>query len=159
MKLSCPICGAKLYNNQVCKYCKNVTQESIVNSSNRLAKQQIKNKDRQNVYYTNYLPSDINKKKLWLLTILLGWIGVQNFYVGKYSKGLFCVITMSFLVVFESVKILSINFGWRIENGINVISSFFAFLGAIVFLLYLFDIFGLIFKTFKVPVVLGENKK
>lgn len=152
--MNCPICGSKLYKNQVCKYCTNITIDKIKNASNKKAKQAIKNRKRENVVYSTYLPNDINKVKLWLLTVLLGAVGAQNFYVGKIYKGWFHLIGVAGTFFFGLIEVLSVDYGWGVESGVAYFTRLFAFAFAIGIILWVSDIFAIIFKKFKVPVML-----
>ena len=70
--MTCPICGCKMPNKTMCIYCK-ITGDQVENASNKKAKERIKNHDRKEVYYSTTMPKDVNRTKLLLLTLLLGW--------------------------------------------------------------------------------------
>ena len=156
--MKCPVCGAKMVDGVICKYC-NVTSEQVTNASNKEAKRAFKENRKQDVCYTTEMPSDVNKKKLILFTIFLGWYGVGNFYVGKNIKGLYCAISFGIATLFSILKTFFIGFfdiamfyivayGWQISVYLLMVNM----------LMWISDIVGLIFKTYKVPVVLAEEE-
>ncbi len=156
--MSCPVCGAKMLNNQVCRYCPTVTADRVMNASNKRAKLALRNKTNDEVHTSSYLPSDVSKKKLWILLALFGIVGVHNFYVGKYVKGFFCSLSWGLASVFVMLQMISEANNWGAENGLQVIISVFAFCSAIAFLLWIGDVFALLFHNYKVPVVLKDEE-
>lgn len=157
MKVHCPVCGAKLYNNQVCPYCKDVTIERIENASNKAVTEARNKQEYDKVVYSTVIPKDISKKKLWLFTVLLGWFGVQNFYTKKTTKGWFHAVAFGGALFFVTIRFFSEQYAWGVENGVDIFASLFSFLSAITFLLWIGDIISLLFHKFKVPVVLGKD--
>ena len=156
--MKCPVCGAKMVDGKICKYC-NVTNEQVLSSSNKEAKRALKENRKQDVCYTTNLPKDVNKTKLTLFTIFLGWFGVGNFYVGKTLKGIYCAVSFGIAILFSALRLVSTNswgtailyivgYGWQIAGYLFMVNM----------LMWAFDICGLIFKTYKVPVVLGESE-
>ena len=156
--MKCPVCGAKMVDGVICKYC-NVTSEQVTNASNKEAKRAFKENRKQDVCYTTEMPSDVNKKKLTLFTIFLGWYGVGNFYVGKTLKGIYCAISFGLAILFSALRafisnswgtamIYIVGYGWQISGYLFMVNL----------LMWFADIMGLIFKTYKVPVVLAEDE-
>jgi TM2 domain-containing membrane protein YozV len=158
MKYVCPVCGAKIKGDS-CTYCKDVTVDRITGASNKKAKQLKKSGDVKDVVNSYCIPSDVNMTKLWIFTALLGWLGIHNFYVGKTIKGWFNLISYIGTFIFVTINELSVNYGWGVENGVAYFVSFFSFLAAVSFLMYIGDIILLLFKRFSVPVVLKEIEK
>lgn len=156
MKLNCPICGFKIINDQ-CYYC-NITSDQITGASNIAAKEKIKKGDRQGVYYSSYLPHDVNRKKLLTYT-LLGLFGIDDFYLGKRGKGLFHLMPIILLLFLQTVVAFSNVYKWGISTGIGFLIPFVALLVVIGLLIWARDIVKFITKKTKVPVVLAESKK
>lgn len=154
--MRCPICGAKLYQKLMCPYCK-ITAEQIKSASNKKAKEYKKTGRGDLVHYTNVLPQDVSRVKLWLFTIFLGWCGVNHFIVGRKVRGGFSVASLvsSILMIILSLTIkttlpsilLTVDFFYEI--------AFFSM--AINVILWGSDIISLLTRSFKVPVVLGEK--
>ena len=155
--MKCPVCGAKMVDGKICKYC-NVTSEQVYEASNKAAKIAFKEKRNDDVCYTTDIPKDVNKTKLTLFTIFLGVFGVGSFYVGRLYKGLYSAITAGLLFVFSILDYLVLNGIIGGKMVIGFISSLVVWLFIVNLLMWISDVFGLVFKTFKVPVVLPENE-
>lgn len=155
--MKCPICGAKMVDGKICKYC-NVTSEQVNTASNKEAKKAFKEKRRQEVCYTTDMPSDVSKQKLVLLTVFLGWFGVGNFYVGKTYKGIFCAISFGLAILFSLLQYCVTNYGMGGTEIIKVFMNIASYLMVVNLLMWFADIVSFIFKTYKVPVVLGKTE-
>ena len=152
--MKCPICGCKMPNKSICVYCK-ITGEQVENASNIKAKKAIKDGNKKDICYTTVMPNDVNRTKLLLLTILLGFVGAGNFYVGKRYKGLFCLISW---ILFLPFGITSL----ALEQRIFIVQLMYEIglvLATVTIFMWIVDIILLITKSYKVPVILGENKK
>ena len=92
-KKKCPRCGKKVLEDMpVCPDC-GLKYELIQNLSNKQAQIELKAKRPQNVLYVTTRPSDVSKKKFWLLFAFLGIFGAHNIYVGKKGRGYYTLIT------------------------------------------------------------------
>ena len=152
--MRCPICDAKLESGIICKYCK-VTKEQIENASNKKVKEYRKNDKSDLIYFTNVVPKDVSKIKLLLYAIFLGLFGIHLFYVKRYKRGLFAAIAFP-LALF--LQIISGSITW-FRNNMFLELLYEISIGALAFsiIFWLSDILAIIFKGFKVPVVLGEK--
>lgn len=153
-KMKCPICGAKMIGKQLCQYCK-ITDDQIINASNRKVKEYRKSYKSDQVYYTNVIPKDISRLKLILYTIFLGFLGIHHFYVLRPVRGWFSMVTSvgSFLMILLSLTGVT---------KISIISIIFdiLFLGfTINIIMWVLDIFSVLFKSYKVPIVLADKKR
>ena len=157
MVVKCPICGSKMVNKQLCKYC-GITDEQVFAASNKKVKEYRKTGNTDMIHYTTVLPNDLKRWKIVLYTILLGWLGINHFYVNRPKRGAYSIISfvgsmttiaMQFLVKFSS-KIGKIIF--------NLSFEIFGYMMAINIVLWVLDIFSVIFKSFKVPVVLPKKE-
>jgi TM2 domain-containing membrane protein YozV len=137
--MKCPVCGSKMVNGKVCRYC-NVTSDQVINASNKKAKNAKKQKINEEVCYSSYLPSDVNKRKLLLLTIFLGVFGAGSFYVGKYVKAWFALIASVLAIAIALVDYFNKYYGWGAENGISIIFNLVTFFAAINVILWFDDI-------------------
>ncbi len=154
--MRCPVCGSKMIDGKICKYC-NVTCEQVLTASNKEAKKAFKEKRYSDVCYTTDIPEDVNKRKLILFTVFLGWFGVGYFYIGRLFKGLFCAISSGLSILFALLQYCINNYGMGGADFVKVGMSIASFLMMIDLLFWIFDIFGFIFKTYKVPVVLPKE--
>ena len=112
--MRCPICGAKLYQKQICPYCK-VTDEQILGASNKKVKEYRKNGDKDLICFTTVVPQDVNRLKLILFTIFLGWLGVNHYYVLRNIRGSFSLISFAssislFVILDETFSFISLMF-------------------------------------------------
>ncbi len=150
--MRCPICGSKMPQGKMCMYCK-ITGEQVTGASNIKAKKAIKQGDRSKVHYSSVMPQDVNRTKLMLLTILLGFFGAGNFYVGKYLKGTYCAVSW---IVYLPVGITAIVLQQRIV-ALTLCAQIMSLLVAVSLILWVADIISLLMHSYKVPVVLGEK--
>lgn len=152
--MRCPICDARLESGIVCKYC-NVTKEQIENASNKKVKEYRKEDKSDLIYFTNVIPKDVSKIKLLLYAIFLGIFGVHLFYVKRYKRGLYSVISLGVAIFLQVLKLTVTGF-----SGVFILQLMYEIaIGAFSFslLFWISDIISIIFKGFKVPIVLGEK--
>ena len=154
--MKCPVCGAKMIDGKICKYC-GVTNEQVYNASNKEAKKAFKEGRRNDVCYSSDLPKDVNKTKLVCFTVFLGLFGVGNFYVGKNIKGIYCASSYGFALLFTLLNTFAMLNGWASAQVINVFFTIGTYLMIVNLLFWMNDVVGLIFKSYKVPVVLAEE--
>lgn len=152
--MTCPICGCKMPNKTMCIYCK-ITGDQVENASNKKAKERIKNHDRKEVYYSTTMPKDVNRTKLLLLTLLLGYLGIGNYYVGRYVKGLYSTLSW---VIYLPFGITNAVLNGKVA-AFKLLSEIFAVFVMIAIVLWVADTIAVIAKIYKMPVVLGEKKK
>lgn len=152
--MRCPICDAKLESGIVCKYC-NVTKEQVENASNKKVKEYRKTDREDLVYFTNVIPKDVSRVKLILYTIFLGIFGVHLFYVKRYKRGLYSVISFSVALFLQIISMFVVGFRSVVFLELLYEISIGAFAFSLLF--WISDIIGVFIKKFKVPVVLGEK--
>lgn len=153
-RMRCPICDAKLEGGLVCKYC-NVTNEQILNASNKKVKEYRKADKEDLIYFTNVVPDDVNKLKLLVYAILFGFVGVHLFYVNRYKRGLFAVISCVSALFLQVLSLTVVGF----RSIIFFELLYEIAIGTLAFslLFWISDVLSIIFRGFKVPVVLGEK--
>lgn len=158
-KKKCPRCGCKTFlEGEICPGC-GLKYKLLQNLSNVRAKEEIKAKHKQNVLYVTSMPSDVNKKKFWLLFAFLGIFGAHNIYVGKYGRGYYTLVTaiLAFLA-FMIYEIVFFQAGWVTASYVEYyftspIITFYVF-GLLV---WFSDSISLMFKTFKYPATLNQE--
>lgn len=156
--MRCPVCGAKLYQKMICPFCK-VTAEEVKTASNKKVKEYRKTGRKDLIHFSNVIPQDVNKVKLWLFTIFLGFVGVNHFLIGRNIRGGFAVgSTIACLVTFF-IKMFVTFYSSVILIAFQAIYEISFYCMVINLILWASDIFALIIKTFKVPVVLPEKEK
>lgn len=148
----CPKCGNKIYPQQMCcPYCK-TSVEVIKRASNEQAKIALKNKEKEKVVLASFLPYDVSKKKLLLLSIFLGWAGAHCYYVGRMGRGF--AMLLCFIV---GLTFVSIPETWALHAYLSgIVAGIIGF--ACVFTWWM-DIVRIIGNRFKVPVILLDRKE
>lgn len=154
--MKCPVCGAKMIDGKICRYC-GVTNEQVYNASNLEAKKAFKEGRKSDVCYTTDIPKDVNKRKLILLTAFLGLFGVGNFYVGRYVKGTFCAASYGLSLIFTMLKMFAESYNWSALPVLQVFMSIGVYCMIANMLFWIHDMLGFIFKNYKVPVVLAKE--
>ena len=156
--MRCPVCGAKLVAKQICPYCK-ITDEQILSASNRKVKEYRKSGNKDLICYTTEIPKDLSRLSIILLTVLLGWLGINHLYVLRPVRGIYSIISTigSFAMVIMGIAITKFS-----DLGATIYSIFYnllLYMMAVNVILWIFDIIAVIFKGFKVPVVLAQKEK
>ena len=94
--------------------------------------------------------------KLLLYAIFLGIFGVHLFYVKRYKRGLFAAISFPVALFFQILSMFVVGF-----SGVVFMQLLFDIaIGALTFniLFWISDVIAIIFRGFKVPIVLGEKE-
>ena len=142
----CPICGLRF---------------SKVNlATNKAAKVAIKEKRKHHVIYVDKRPSDVSKVK-FIISLIFGWMGMHNIYLGKYFKGWFAFsLFWSYMTIFITCATLVDN-GYMAMHTFSVINyvllSTIALAFAIMLILWFDDILSVIFGRFKYPVSIPKE--
>lgn len=146
--IECPRCSQKsLIGMESCPGCGLVFSRMEI-ATNKDAKRKIHRGDRDFIVYTSKLPSDVKFIKLLLFTIFLGLFGGHCFYVGRYWRaGL--LLTNSIVLVLCTIFNASIV---QLQEGM-FIAAVATVCGLIMFV-WVYDIFAVILKKFKVPVAI-----
>ena len=155
--MRCPICGAKLYQKTICPYCK-ITADQVKSASNKKVKEYRKTGRKDLIHYTTVLPQDVSRVKLWLFTIFLGWCGVNHFIVGRNIRGCFAATASAGAIIMTIIKVFAtIKASGAVLFALNLFYELIFYSMAINIVMWVFDIFSLLTKSFKVPVVLAEK--
>ena len=149
--MKCPICGCKMKHEIACPYC-NITGDEVRFVSNVEAKKRIKAKEPKEVYNSTYIPYDINRRRLALVTILGGFFGLDLYYVGRYKYAILQLATIFVaFVCFILFKYLGYAF-------FEVPTEILTLVCAIFVLLWFTRIFNvLILKKATIPIVLPNK--
>jgi len=99
------------------------------------------------IVYSPVLPDDISISTLKILTIFFGFFGLQNFYTGRFGRG---VMVFTFAVLAITSFVFMLYFPDVISN-VNLAAFYF---GAITLGFWVYDIFGVAGRKFKFPVLL-----
>lgn len=123
MEATCPVCGAPLENGK-CSYCNyqeavqqtqqptgEISQGQAVNNTN-----QMNNQMNQAPVYANTVSTQ-SKGTALVLCILLGYIGVHRFYVGKIGTGILYFLTVGLFGIGWIWDIICIASGRFTDNN------------------------------------------
>ena len=147
----CPRCDTKcLIHQPKCEAC-GLIFSRLSYATNREAKKAIKNHKKNFVVYDKTLPKDVNKWKLFFMCLFLGMFGGHDFYVGKYLKGFFKLLSAIMLFVAAALPmswwndfyLASIMWILIIPSGFDAI-------------FWLLDTFRILSNHYKVPVAIEE---
>jgi len=146
----CPRCNQKVYFNDIkCDEC-GLIFSRLNFASNFEAKKAIVNREGEKVIKTTQFPSDLKRWLAGLLCAFGGFLGLHNFYVGRYFKGAFSFIvsSISIILIFilESTSVLFQMPLWL-------------FSAAAVFALWFYDLFLIAINKYKVPIALLMPEK
>lgn len=150
----CPKCyGGMNRKMGLCMHCgfRYKDLEGATNSQVRIARQEGKKED---IIFTDRLPEDVKKKKLLLFSIFLGLWGGHNYYVGKFKKAIF--MTSIFVIYMLFLVLQKFNIG---TEFVNYFFTFVATIQGVSVIMWILDIFYIIFNRFKVPVYKEEFSK
>lgn len=157
MKLKCPICGAKMFNNQICPYC-NITDEQVLGASNKKVKEFRKSGNTDMIHTTTVFPYDLDKWKMLIFAILLGWAGGHHFYVKRPIRAWYSIIsTVGSTFILCCSFFVDISIKW-LNIAFNITYEILFYMMAINVLLWVWDIVAILIRTFKYPVVLPKKE-
>lgn len=153
--MRCPICGAKMVQNQLCQYC-NIIDEQVINASNKKVSEYRKKDMKDLIYFTNVVPKDVSRIALLLYTIFFGLIGVNHYYVKRVVRGTFSIVAtvscFSFYLFCVIFPILWTQIIFRILYELAFYLMIFNLF------MWISDIINILIKKFKIPVVLAEKE-
>lgn len=151
----CPRCSFKSpINMPKCGGC-GLSYEKFNLATNAEAKSAFRMGEKERVLHTRQVPIDINKISILIKCILGGWFGLHYFSVGKIWRGGFQAV--GFLMMFVYV-ILAGKMGIRNGFAGNIVLVC-GIIWLASFIIWLADIFGIIFNRFKYPVSLPYSNQ
>ena len=153
--MRCPYCYENIPKYQtVCPVC-GFSKDNIKTAKNKIVPKMLK-KDPESVIMITEVPDDLNRRKLLLLAVFGGMIGLHAFYCHRKKRGIYQIVATIILLVGTYI-----NFGDIYVPGLTSEPSFAAVVGvfgAIAFYIWLSDTIKIIFGRFKVPVVLEDRR-
>ncbi|GEM_PF-2226904 len=164
--MRCPKCGARIpRESPICFKCG--TRLTQVREASFLAVKEAKRTYQpEKIVYSTVFPKDLSYKNTLLMCIFLGYFGGHYFYTQRYPSAFFYLICsiyfLTCMIVPGAICGFSVEFPIAIQSVyttplLNAIFVMSCVCGAIILALWVKDIFALIFKRFKVPVVLKEK--
>ena len=128
-------------------------------ASNKKAIELIKEKKAEgNVHTTNVMPKDVNKLKVWIFALAGGMIGIDSFYLGKFYKGLYCLLTFIGLYVSTFLKVLAEYLNSAdMFYVFDILQSAFTVFGVVSFMMWFVGAINVVTKKYKYPVVLPKE--
>ena len=145
----CPRCNTKLpFNLQVCPNCA-LNFNKFNAATNRAAKQALKDGEKQQILLRTGVPTDVNKIKLLLITIFLGFTGAHYYYVGRKGFGIFFSV---FFTVGRINAIITTSVQSLLKTEFYQVFTMLVLIWGVVLLWWLFDVFRVVFNKFKIPV-------
>ncbi len=159
--MRCPNCGARINKNvNICYKC-GTKLSQIQHASHQAVKKARAEFEPEKVVYTTYPPADLNYTQTLLLCIFLGLFGAHYFYVKRPIMGTIVCVCWSIVILFNVICGIVCGVVNGLPDyesfGLQVPFVFVSMMSALLISLWVYDIFRIIFKRFKVPVVL-ENK-
>jgi hypothetical protein len=158
--IRCPYCKSRIHAlESSCSIC-GVSKKQIVDASNARAKQILKDKTGEKVVMTTRRPDDVKLSKM-CIGVILGIVGVHNFFVGRKARGIAMILCFVSLVL--SNFIFPIGPSGVATNpfrasATNLFGIFpFDIPGIVAVIVWFMDCFAIVFGTFRYPVRLGEG--
>lgn len=163
--MRCPKCGAKIKTYELgCRKC-GLRMSEIKEAS--FEKVDIARAEYQpeKVVYSSFFPSDLSKKKVLLLCIFLGWAGGQYYSTKRPIRAILMTLASILFLLTSSSMALTLQGlagfleplgSWMLGTRFYVFPCMF---GALCVIVWILDIIKICTKTFKVPVVLPEQKQ
>ncbi len=151
---TCPFCRTKRQgdNQKLCHIC-GLNFFELGEASNKAAKKRLLKRKlfetlEDEIVYTKIPPKDVDVPTVKVLTYLFGYLGIGNFYVGKFFKGF---LMFALAIIGATIDIVFRN---------NQSSSLFlmgSVLLIVVGLMWLVDLVMISNKTFTYPAKLVTN--
>ena len=132
----------------ICPDCR-LNYKKFNEATNKEAKQALKEGEKDNVLMRKGCPSDVNKIKLLLMAILVGFAGGHHYYVGRYKMGF---VYSCFFLIGLTNAILTTMIDNIASSMIYQIFTLFVLGWGIVLFMWIFDVINIIFNKFKIPV-------
>lgn len=154
----CPRCNNKCdFMAERCSQC-GLIFSRLDKATNRAGKKALKNGEPNKVVYTNKLPSDVNKWKLFLWALFLGWTGVHYAKIGKKRTCIFmvCSVVLLYAMTFLfSFKVLDL--GLFSHKYWGIVLTLLLMPPCLSLMLWVVSVFEILFGRFKVPVSIDEE--
>lgn len=145
----CPRCNLKMPAfTKVCPSC-GLNFDKFDAATNADAKKMLRAGEKEQVLYRKGCPSDVNKIKLLLLTIFVGFTGAHYYYVGRNKMGIF----------FSTFFVVGVIYSCLVQFVPNIEQFqwfqwvyLLAMVWGVVIILWIVDIAKVCLNRFKIPV-------
>lgn len=145
----CPRCNEKMPVELVhCPSC-GLNFQKFEDATNLEAKQALKEGEKDRVLLKKGCPKDVNKIKLLLITIFLGFTGAHYYFVGRNKTGL---VFSAFFLVGLINAVLSTMLEIAPKGDLFEVFTLLVVGWGIVLCLWIIDIAKVCFNKFKIPV-------
>ena len=143
----CPRCDYKMpKETAVCPSCR-LNFEKFNSATNAQAKEALSQGETDRVILRKGVPNDVNRLKLIIITIFLGFMGAHYYYVGRKKMGLFFTLFFVVGLINAALQYFVIP-----RTDLTEIIAFASLIWGIVLFLWIIDIFKVALNLFKVPV-------
>jgi len=148
MNKRCPRCGTKsAYATVICPNC-SLNYQKFDQATNKVAKQKLKEGEKEQVLMRKGCPADVKWWKLLLMAIFLGFVGGHHYYVGRVKMGLFYSITLVvYMVVYGIAKL--VGFSYVFMYDLYMIAML---MWGVVLLMWIIDVAKICLSHYKIPV-------
>lgn len=149
----CPRCDTKCpIHHPKCPTC-GLIYSRLVYATNREAKKALRKKQKHLVVYDKVLPSDVNKWKLFFMTLFLGVFGGHNFYTGRIGKGVAKLIGMLMVTIAAMLPLT----WWNIP-ALSVLMWILIIPSAFCVIFWVMDTIKILANGFRVPIAIEEDR-
>ncbi|MCL2540518.1 MAG: TFIIB-type zinc ribbon-containing protein [Firmicutes bacterium] len=157
--MRCPNCGSRFNKGLLaCKYC-GTTIKQIEEASHSAVVQAKEDYEPEKIVYSSIWPNDISRNNAFWLCMLCGIFGAHNFYTKRYLKATIGLV----------IWMLGISLFWLLMALMLAGEMYYEFIDTVLygggvpavflvvaFLMWMWDFFKIVTKTYKVPVVLKD---
>ena len=149
----CPRCDKKtpIFQDR-CEGC-GLVFSRLSKATNTAAKKAIRKKEYNKVILDKVLPVDVNKWKLFLWALFLGWFGAHYAKVGRYKT--FTYMIVSAAMVYVACALLP--FGWMSHEYLFLVMWALILPGSVGAMIWVISTFSILFNNFKVPISIDEE--
>ena len=151
----CPRCNFKSpIAMKKCGGC-GLDYDKFASATNAEAKSAFRMGEKERVLHTKHIPNDVKKTDILFKCIFGGWFGLHYFSLGKLYRGIFQIIGLILSSVYT-------YFAVQLDIRTGYIGNLLLFCGIIwvaSFIIWIIDIFSIIFNKFKYPVSLPYSNK
>ena len=155
-KKRCPRCNRKLDPSEPkCDTC-GLIFDRLNLVSNSAGIKALKNHQENKVIYVTNPPRDIDKWKLFFISLFFGFLGVQYYKVGRNKWFVFMMFAFAITLTFGLLEYYNI-FDMTENIYLNLLLYFKYLPGAIATIMWGGSTFQIAFNFFKYPVSIDEN--
>lgn len=151
----CPRCNTKTpINFSKCGVC-GLNYDKFASATNAEAKSAFRMGEKERVLYSKSVPSDINKKNMFIKCLLGGWFGLHYFSIGRIWRGLIQIIGTIFAYVYSyGTTVYNITSGY-----LGYLLIVLGLIWVYTFITWLSDSVSILFNKFKYPVSLPYSNQ